>query len=131
MARDASMLLTEATLGAGVVKPRDYCRFAAHEAMVVPMYNDQDQGIVVWNLEPGQENSIHVHAGNAHGIVVLQGTGSYVRGESDVVPITAGDCIIVPRGTPHGIRNTGDARLSYLAFTTAGEGGYVRGPVGS
>ena len=47
------------------------------------------------------------------------------------MPITAGDCIIVPRGAAHGIRNTADTRLSYLAFTTAGEGGYVRGTVGS
>jgi mannose-6-phosphate isomerase-like protein (cupin superfamily) len=131
MARDASMLLSGATLGTGVVNPLDYCRFAAHEPMVVPMYNDQDQGIVVWNLEPGQENTIHVHAGNAHGILVLQGNGAYVKGEADLVPITAGNCIIVPRGTPHGIRNTGQERLSYLAFTTAGEGGYVRGNVGS
>ena len=71
MARNDSKRLTEATLGAGVVNPRDFCLFAREEAMVVPVYSDQDQSIVVWNLEPGQENTIHVHAANAHGIVVL------------------------------------------------------------
>jgi mannose-6-phosphate isomerase-like protein (cupin superfamily) len=130
MLEDNPQKLTEETLGTGVVNPFDYCRFAADKAKVMPLYSDQDQGIVVWNLEPGQENTIHVHAANAHGIVVLQGSGSYVKGETQLIPIKAGDCIIVPRGTPHGIRNTGDARLSYLAFTTAGEGGYVRGSVG-
>ncbi|HLH23449.1 MAG TPA: cupin domain-containing protein [Chloroflexota bacterium] len=131
MARDDSMKLTAATLGRGVVRPRDYCLFVHDEAMVVPVYSDQDQSVVVWNLEPGQENTLHVHAANAHSIVVLQGSGVYLRGEDEEAAITAGDCIIVPRGTAHGIRNTGDGPLSYLAFTTAGEGGYVRGAVGS
>jgi quercetin dioxygenase-like cupin family protein len=131
MARNDSKRLTAATLGSGVVQPREFCLFAREEAMVVPVYHDQDQSIVVWNLEPGQENMIHVHAANAHSIVVLQGSGIYLRDEGEPVPIRTGDCIIVPRGTAHGIRNTGDAPLSYLAFTTTGEGGYVRGAVGS
>jgi mannose-6-phosphate isomerase-like protein (cupin superfamily) len=131
MSRDDSKKLTEATLGTGVVRPREFCLFAREEAMVVPMYSDQDQSIVVWNLEPAQENAVHVHAANAHGIVVLQGSGVYLKGEAEQVPITAGDCIIVPRSTAHGIRNTTNTRLSYLAFTTAGEGGYVRSAVGS
>ncbi len=130
MARDDSKKLSAATLGSGVLQPRDFCRFSPQEAMVVPVYGDQDQSVVVWNLAPGQENTVHVHAKNAHAIVVLQGSGAYLRGEAEQVPITAGDCIVVPRGTPHGIRNTGDAPLSYLAFTTTGESGYLRGAVG-
>jgi 4-carboxymuconolactone decarboxylase len=130
MARDDSKRLTAATLGSGVVQPREFCRFASDEAMVVPVYSDQDQSVVVWNLAPGQQNAVHVHAANAHGIVVLQGSGAYLHDGGEPVAINAGDCLIVPRGTAHGIRNTGDAPLSYLAFTTAGEGGYVRGAVG-
>jgi mannose-6-phosphate isomerase-like protein (cupin superfamily) len=130
MARDDSKKLTAATLGSGVIKPQEFCRFTPAEAMVVPVYADEDQSVVVWNLEPGQENAIHVHAANAHGIVVLQGSGVCLQGEDEQVPITAGDCLIVPRGVAHGIRNTADTRLSYLAFTTAGEGGYVRGAIG-
>ncbi len=129
MSRDDSLKRTAATLGTGVVAPHEFCRFDQAEAMVVPVYGDQDLSIVVWNLAPGQENSSHVHGSNAHGIVVLQGSGLYLKGGDEPVPLQAGDCIIVPRGSTHGIRNNGQAPLSYLAFTTTGEGGYVRGPV--
>jgi mannose-6-phosphate isomerase-like protein (cupin superfamily) len=127
MARNTSKKLSAATLGAGIVNPREFCLFAPDEALVLRVYADEDQSVVVWNLEPGQKNAIHVHAANAHGIVVLQGSGVCLKGASESVPITAGDCLIVPRGVAHGIRHTGDVRMSYLAFTTAGDGGYVRG----
>src|SRR3982751_3473407 len=99
MARDDSKKLTAASLGSGVIRPGEFCVFAAEEAMVVPVYSDQDQSVVVWNLEPGQENAIHVHAANAHGIVVLQGSGAYLQDGGEQAAISAGDCLIVPRGT--------------------------------
>jgi quercetin dioxygenase-like cupin family protein len=129
MSRDDSKKLTADTLGRGVVQPQDYCLFSRDDAMVVPMYGDADLSVVVWNREPGQENAAHVHAANGHTILVLQGRGAYLK-DDEQVPIQAGDCVIVPRGVVHGIRNTGDARLSYLAVTSVGDTGYVRGPVG-
>ncbi len=129
MSRDDSKKLSAETLGRGVVALGEYCRFDPDEAMVVPMYGDQDLSVVVWNLEPGQENAAHVHAANGHSLLVLQGQGVYVKA-GEQVPIGAGDCVIVPRGVVHGIRNTGAARLSYLAVTSVGERGYVRGAVG-
>ncbi|HEY7062267.1 MAG TPA: cupin domain-containing protein [Chloroflexota bacterium] len=129
MSRDDSKKLTEETLGTGVLDPREYCLFDQAEAMVAPVYGDEDLSVVVWNLEPGQQNAVHVHAANGHGILILQGSGEYLRAGDERAPITAGDCLIVPRGTPHGIRNTSNTRLSYLAFTTTGDG-YVRGAVG-
>ena len=82
--------------------------------------------VVVWNLEPGQANDVHTHPDSAHVQVVLEGTGEYLRDAADPVPISAGQCIVVPRGAVHGIRNTGRGNLSYLAVTTLREGGYVR-----
>jgi len=117
------------TVAAGVHDPRAFRRFSAEQATVVRMYSDDDVSIVVWNLEPGQENPPHVHPENAHALTVLEGEGRYVREDGSEVPIKAGDCIIVPRALVHGIRNSGAARLSYLAVTTLGGKGYVRNVV--
>ncbi len=127
MARDDSLKLSATNLGSGVVATMTYCRFSPDEAMVVPMYGDDDLSVVVWNLEPGQENAPHVHPANGHTLMVLQGSGQYLRGDGAQAAIGQGDCVVVPRGVVHGIRNTGMGRLSYLAVTTVGDGGYVRG----
>jgi mannose-6-phosphate isomerase-like protein (cupin superfamily) len=131
MSRDDSKKLTTATLGRGVVDPTGYCIFDRAEALVAPVYGDEDLSVVVWNLEPGQDNAAHVHAANGHTLLVLQGSGAYVKDGNEQVPIGAGDCVIVPRGVVHGVRNTGTERLSYLAVTSVGDGGYVRGAAGS
>lgn len=114
------------TVGPGVHDPRAFCRFSPEEATVVRMYSDDDLSVVVWNLEPGQENPPHVHPENAHTLTVLEGEGCYVEADGSETPIKAGDCIVVARASIHGIRNPGPARLSYLAVTTLGGKGYVR-----
>ena len=119
--------LTPETLGTGVYDPMDFRRFSPDEANPVRMYaGDPDQIVVVWNLEPGQENALHFHPENAHVQVVMEGTGVYLREGEEPVPISAGQYVIVPRGVVHGIRNTGGVRLSYAAFTTVGSNGYVK-----
>src|SRR5437762_46425 len=89
------------TLGTGVHDPRSFRSFSAERAKVVRMYADQDLSLVVWNLEPGQENDLHRHVENAHALIVLEGHGDYVRGDGTTVPVTAGECVIIPRGQAH------------------------------
>jgi quercetin dioxygenase-like cupin family protein len=122
----ASDPMTPATLGHGVHDPRTFQQFSADAAKVVRMYGDDDVSVVVWNLEPGQENPPHEHPENAHTLTVLQGEGHYLHADGSHVPVKQGDCIIVPRATLHGIRNTGRTPFSYLAVTTLGGKGYVR-----
>jgi len=114
------------TLGTGVHDPKDFRRFSAEKATVVRMYSDQDLVLVVWNLEPGQENDQHQHPENAHTLLVLEGEGHYLKDDGETVSVKAGECVIVPRGQLHGIRNTGNTRLSYFAITTQGPSGYIR-----
>jgi mannose-6-phosphate isomerase-like protein (cupin superfamily) len=123
---DQQQGLEPATLGDGVHDPRTFQRFSTDRANVVRMYADQDLSLVVWNLEPGQENDLHQHPENAHALLVLEGQGEYLRGARGSVPIQAGDCVIVPRGQLHGIRNSGNVRLSYFAITSQGPSGYIR-----
>ena len=65
-----------------------------------------------------------------HVFYVLEGRGTYVRREDKPVDVRVGQCVIIPRGQVHGIRNTGTERLSYLALSTYGPDGYVRAPAG-
>ncbi len=119
--------LTRETLGSGVHRAEAYQQFSEERATAKRMYKDQDISLVVWNLEPGQENRIHWHPESAHTFLVLCGEGEYVSEGAEPASIRAGDYIIIPRQVPHGIRNTGEQRLSYLAFTSQGPNGYTRG----
>lgn len=127
MPSDHSKQLTSQTLGDGVHDPMDFRTFSADEATVVRLYHDDpDASVVVWNLEPGQENDLHTHPENLHVFYVLEGEGTYLRGDAVSVPVRAGQCVVIPRGQVHGIRNTGNGRLSYMAVSTYGPEGYLR-----
>ena len=45
---------------------------------------------------------------------VLEGEGLFLL-EGRELPATAGDLLVAPEGVPHGVRNTGLARLLLLA----------------
>ncbi len=102
--------LNRENLGTGVVDPMRWRKFLP------------DKG----NLEPGQENTPHVHPNRAHVMIILTGTGEYFRIDSEAVPVRAGDYIIVPRDVPHGIRNTGVDRLSYANISNNNQTSYQR-----
>src|SRR5579871_6002401 len=113
---DNSREVNPDTLGTGVFDPKDFQIFSEKEQMVIGVYRDgiDLRHVTVRNFEPGQGNDLHVHPENAHCIYILEGTGEVLRPDGPPVPITAGQFWIVPRGKPHGIRNTGSTRFSYL-----------------
>ena len=120
-----------ANLGNGIVDPSKYCVYSGDGGLPARMFADQDISLLVWNLQPGQENSTHAHPERAHTLVMLTGSGLYVFGEKqETVPVKQGDYIIVPRGTVHGMRNTGSEPLSYLTISNNNQAQNVRTPVG-
>ena len=118
--------LAPETLGEGVHRPDEYILYSPENARSVRMYKDQDISLVLWNLEPGQMTRPHAHPESAHTFLVLCGNGEYEKGEAAPVAIEQGDCVIIPRGVVHTIRNSGSVPLSYLAFTSQGPNGYSR-----
>ena len=68
-------------------------------------------------FEPGQEHSLHAHAGQDNLYSVIEGEGLFLL-EGEDVPMTRGDLLVAPDGVPHGIRNPGPARLLVLAVLT-------------
>lgn len=68
-------------------------------------------------FEPGQEHALHTHAGMDKVYHVLEGEGLFLL-EGGNVPMQAGVLLVAPDGAPHGIRNTGTARLLVLTILT-------------
>ena len=130
MAQEPSNRLTPETLGTGVLDLINFQKFSADKGVHMPVYGDQDLRLLVWNLEPEQENSVHVHPSYAQTLIVLEGSGVVLKGDNvKSVPIKAGQCLVAPRGVPHGIRNTGTQRLSYLSVRNNTPEGFQREPV--
>ena len=75
MTQAVSTRMNAENLGSGVVDPMRFRRFAPDKGVPVAIYGDQDVSLLIWNLEPGQENSTHVHPERAHMMFVLTGTG--------------------------------------------------------
>ena len=65
-------------------------------------------------FEPGQEHRLHAHEGMDKLYHVLEGEGTFLL-EGFEKPMSAGTLLIAPPGVPHGIRNSGSARLLVLA----------------
>lgn len=69
----------------------------------------------VYGLEPGQEQTGHVHAGADKIYFVLEGTGTFrVGGETRV--LGPGHAVLAPAGAEHGVRNAGPGRLALLVL---------------
>lgn len=66
-------------------------------------------------FEPGQEHTLHAHAGTDKLYFVLSGRGLVLL-EGREVSVEPGVMLVAPEGVPHGIRNTGDGRLVVVAI---------------
>lgn len=70
-------------------------------------------------FEPGQTHALHAHAGMDKVYHVLSGEGVFLV-EDRELPMRAGDLLVAPEGVPHGVRNTGTARLVVLLVLAPG-----------
>ena len=66
-------------------------------------------------FEPGQEHALHAHSAMDKVYYVLEGEGLFLL-EGRELPMQQGVMLVAPEGVPHGIRNSGAARLVVLAL---------------
>jgi quercetin dioxygenase-like cupin family protein len=64
-------------------------------------------------LEPGQVQPVHDHADQDKFYFVIEGQGEFVVGDETRV-VAEGGVVWAPAGMPHGVTNTGSARLVIL-----------------
>jgi quercetin dioxygenase-like cupin family protein len=69
----------------------------------------------VYCLEPGQAQAPHAHAGSDKIYAVLEGRVVASVG-ADSSELAAGDAVLAPAGSVHGVSNPGPARAAVLVF---------------
>jgi mannose-6-phosphate isomerase-like protein (cupin superfamily) len=67
--------------------------------------------------EPGSEQRRHNHPESEQVYVIVAGRGLMFVGD-ERQEVDAGTVVLVPPGTPHSIRNTGEETLAYVSATS-------------
>ncbi len=101
--------------------PRDLQGSGAQVAPVGQLPGLQGIGCRYIGVEPGKRAyPFHNHLGNDELFLILEGSGTYLYGESDMT-ISAGDLCAASRGGPataHQIISSSSRLLKYLAIST-------------
>jgi len=64
-------------------------------------------------IKPNGEQHIHSHVPEQI-YYILEGSG-FMRVGDDTTHVEPGDCIFIPSGEPHGLKNDGDVLLRYFS----------------
>ena len=67
------------------------------------------------NLKPGEEVELHKHEGECEYYYIISGKGVY-NDNGNFVDILPGAVTFTPSGESHGIKNTGDEMLQFIAL---------------
>ena len=120
MIMDHMRTLGPADLADLILDVSQYQVFTEDAATVVLAPRGELGGIVVWNLEPGQENDYHMHPANEHLTFVVEGELEFTLGDREPEIVRPGQLVVIPKQMPHGIRNRSDRRGTYVAVTSPG-----------
>ena len=78
------------------------------------------------SISPGDVLPVHKHSNEDELIFIHKGSGLFTLGEQ-VTPVDEGAVMLVPKGTWHGLQNTGSVNIEMrFAFTPAGFEGFFR-----
>ncbi len=98
-----------------VVQRIDVRRFDAARMQKLNLFQTDRFFCDVYCLLPDQAQKLHAHADADKVYVVLEGTVRAEIGE-DVVTLAAGDSVLAPAGSAHGVSNPGPASAALLVF---------------
>jgi mannose-6-phosphate isomerase-like protein (cupin superfamily) len=73
----------------------------------------RSQSLAEATVQPGSETAEHYHPHSEELYYFLAGEGR-MRLDADEAPVAAGDCVVIPPGTPHKLWNTGSVPLVLL-----------------
>ena len=73
----------------------------------------ENQSLAEASVGPGGETAEHYHPRGEELYYFVAGEGR-MRLDADEAPVAAGDCVVIPPGTPHKLWNTGTDRLVLL-----------------
>lgn len=82
------------------------------------MYVGDEFRAVVITLVPGQGQEVHMHPETDHAWFIVSGTGEVTMEDGRKETVEPGLFLVHPRNTVHGIMNTGEENLTYIALST-------------
>ena len=98
-----------------IVRPADLAAYSASKMGKSTIFESPRLLVGLNAFEPGQEHSLHAHAGQDKVYQVIEGEGLFLL-EGRELAMTAGDLLVAPEGVAHGVRNSGNGRLLVLAI---------------
>ena len=97
-----------------IVKPAEHAEWRPDKMEKSTIFESPRLLVGLNAFEAGQAHALHAHAGMDKMYYVLEGSGLFLLNDRELA-MQAGDVLIAPEGVPHGVRNTGQARLLVLA----------------
>jgi quercetin dioxygenase-like cupin family protein len=97
-----------------IVRPSEHARYSPDKMGKATIFESPRLLVGLNAFEPGQQHALHAHAGQDKVYYVLEGSGRFLL-DGRELKMKAGDLLIAPEGVPHGVHNTGSARLLVLA----------------
>jgi len=99
------------------IRVSEHAKFRPDKMAKIALATTPRAQLDLYCLEPGQDQKPHAHDDQDKIYVVLEGRGRVVVGAATET-LEAGEAIVAPAGTPHGIANDGPARLTVLVVVT-------------
>jgi mannose-6-phosphate isomerase-like protein (cupin superfamily) len=100
-----------------VFKISDHIVVGAEKVRAGRMYVGDDYRAVVITLAPGQQQEVHMHPNTDHAWFIVSGKGEVTMEDGKRDLVEPGVFLVHPRNTVHGLRNTSDENLVYIAVS--------------
>ena len=104
-----------------VIRPRELASYSPGKMGKSTIFESARMLVGLNAFEAGQEHALHAHHGMDKMYLVIEGDGVFLLADREL-PMRSGDVLIAPDGVPHGVRNTGTARLLVLAVLAPAPG---------
>jgi len=89
---------------------QNYVNFKSEKFTKASLFQSERLLLGLNCFEPGQTQAVHDHADQDKFYLVLEGEGEFVVGD-ETQTVGVGGVVLAPAGVPHGVKNTGTARL--------------------
>jgi quercetin dioxygenase-like cupin family protein len=99
------------------IRLRERATFSADRMAKIALATTPRVQLDLYALEPGQAQKVHSHDDQDKIYVVLEGRGRITVGADDEL-LEAGEAIVAPAGTAHGVTNDSGARLLLLVLVS-------------
>lgn len=98
-----------------VIRPAEHAVYTSARMGKTTLFESSRLLVGLNAFEPGQEHALHAHEGQDKAYLVVEGAGQFLL-DGQALAMAAGDVLVAPAGVPHGVRNTGPARLLVVAI---------------